>query len=58
MINTHTHTHTHIHTDLKVAILRAWENVKIESFIELVRSYKQRLLVILSVGGDRHPCYG
>ena len=43
--------------DLQAAVLRAWDNVKIESFVELVRSYKQRLLAIVSVGGDRHPSH-
>ena len=43
--------------DLKVVVLEAWENVNIESFLELVRSYKQRLIVIVSVGGDRHPSF-
>ena len=43
--------------DLKAAVMRAWDNVSMESFTELVRSYKQRLLAIVSVGGDRHPTY-
>ena len=43
--------------DLMAAVLRAWDNVKMESFLELVRSYKQRLMAILSVKGDRHPSY-
>ena len=43
--------------DLKDAVLRAWDNVSMDSFLELVRSYRQRLLAIVSVGGDRHPAY-
>ena len=60
---THRHSHPLTHhiiimsEDLMKAVLRAWDNVKIESFIELVRSYKQRLLAIVSVDGDRHPSF-
>ena len=43
--------------DLMAAVLRAWDNVSIDSFRELVRSYRQRLEAIHSVGGDRHPTY-
>ena len=39
--------------DLKVSVLEAWDNVCLDSFRELVRSYKHRLLVIVSVNG-RH----
>ena len=41
--------------DLKQAIIEAWDNVSIESFRELVRSYKHRLFAIQSVQGGRHP---
>ena len=43
--------------DLKNTVLKAWDNVSVESFIELVRSYRQRLITILSVKGDRHPSF-
>ena len=43
--------------DLMAAVLRVWDNVSIESFRELVRSYRHRLLAIKSVGGDRHPSF-
>ena len=43
--------------DLKAAVLKAWDNVSVDKFIEFVRSYKQSLLVILSRDGDRHPKY-
>ena len=41
--------------DLKVKVLEAWDAVPLESFRELVRSYRVRLLAIHSVDGDRHP---
>ena len=43
--------------DLKDAVLKAWDNVSVDSFIELVKSYRQRLIAILSVKGDRHPSF-
>ena len=43
--------------DLMDAVVRAWDNVSIDSFRELVRSYRQRLMAIHSRDGDRHPCY-
>ena len=42
--------------DLMDAVLRAWDNVSLDSFRELVRSYRQRLMAIHSRDGDRHPC--
>ena len=33
--------------DLKVFVLEAWNNVSLDSFKELVRSYKHRLLVTI-----------
>ena len=41
--------------DLKAKVLQAWDAVPIESFQELLRSYRFRLEAIHSVGGDRHP---
>ena len=38
-------------------IVLVWDNVSIDSFRELVRSYRQRLMAIHSRDGDRHPCY-
>lgn len=35
--------------DLKTAVLQAWDNISLDSFLELIRSYKHRLLSILSV---------
>ena len=40
---------------LKQKVLEAWEAVPLESFRELVRSYRLRLQAIHSVDGDRHP---
>ena len=40
---------------LKVRVLEAWDAVPMESFRELVRSYRVRLEAIHSVNGDRHP---
>ena len=40
---------------LKERVLQAWDDIPIESFRELVRSYRLRLRAILSVGGNRHP---
>ena len=41
--------------DLKTKVLEAWDAVPLESFRELVRSYRVRLQAIHSVDGDRHP---
>jgi len=41
--------------DLKAKVLEAWDAVPLESFRELIRSYRVRLLAIHSVDGDRHP---
>ena len=40
---------------LRVRVLAAWDAVPIESFRELIRSYRVRLEAIHSVHGDRHP---
>ena len=40
---------------LKVRVLAAWDAIPMESFRELVRSYRVRLQAIHSVDGDRHP---
>ena len=40
---------------LKAKVLEAWDAVPLESFRELVRSYRVRLQAIHSVDGDRHP---
>ena len=34
-----------------------WDNVCLDSFVELVRCYRQRVLAIVCVGGDRHSAY-
>ena len=41
--------------ELKVRVLEAWDAVPLESFRELIRSYRIRLQAIASVDGDRHP---
>ena len=41
--------------DLKQKVLEVWDAVSLESFRELVRSYRVRLEAIHSVHGDRHP---
>ena len=41
--------------DLKARVLAAWDAIPLESFRELVRSYRIRLETIHSVNGDRHP---
>ena len=41
--------------ELKVKVLAAWEAVPLDSFRELLRSYRVRLMAIHSVDGDRHP---
>ena len=43
--------------ELMETVLLAWDNVSIDGFRELIRSYKQRLISIVSVNGDRHPEY-
>ena len=40
---------------LKQKVLEAWDAVPLESFRELLRSYRYRLMAIHSVDGDRHP---
>ena len=40
---------------LKIKVLEAWDAIPLESFRELVRSYRVRLQAIHSVDGDRHP---
>ena len=40
---------------LKEKVLAAWDAIPLESFRELVRSYRLRLQAIHSVDGDRHP---
>ena len=39
---------------LKARVLKAWEDIPLESFRELVRSYRVRLEAIHSVDGNRH----
>ena len=41
--------------ELKEKVLWAWDQVTLESFRSLCRSYRIRLEAILSVNGDRHP---
>ena len=41
--------------DLKTKVLEAWDAIPLESFRELIRSYRIRLEAIHSVDGDRHP---
>ena len=41
--------------ELKAKVLQAWDAVPLESFRELVRSYRIRLEAVHSVNGDRHP---
>ena len=41
--------------DLKAKVLEAWDAVSLDSFRELLRSYRVRLEAIHSVNGDRHP---
>ena len=40
---------------LKAAVLQAWDDIPLESFRELVRSYRVRLEDIHSVDDNRHP---
>ena len=40
---------------LKEKVLETWDAVPLESFRELIRSYRFRLQAIHSVDGDRHP---
>ena len=40
---------------LKQRVLEAWDAVPLQSFRELMRSYRVRLVAIHSVRGDRHP---
>ena len=41
--------------DLKQKVLEAWDAVSLESFRQLLRSYRYRLQAIHSLDGDRHP---
>ena len=41
--------------ELKQRVLDAWDAVPLDSFRELLRSYRMRLTAIHSVNGDRHP---
>ena len=41
--------------DLKDRVIQAWNNIPLESFRELMRSYRIRLEAIHSVDGSRHP---
>ena len=41
--------------DLKAKVLLAWDAVPLDSFRELLRSYRIHLTAIHSVDGDRHP---
>ena len=43
--------------DLLDAVLISWDNVDMNSFRELVRSYRHHVMTICSVEGDRHPTY-
>ena len=40
---------------LKQRVLEAWDSISLESFRELIRGYRIRLLAIHSVQGGRHP---
>ena len=40
---------------LKQKVMESWDAIPLESFRELVRSYRVRLQSIYSVDGDRHP---
>ena len=40
---------------LKQKVLEAWDAIPMDSFRELLRSYRIRLVAIHSVDGDRHP---
>ena len=40
---------------LKQRVVEAWDAIPLESFRELVRSYRFRLMAIHSANGDRHP---
>ena len=41
--------------DLKARVLQAWDDIPLDSFRELIRSYRVRLEAIHSVDGNRHP---
>jgi hypothetical protein len=41
--------------ELKARVLQAWDDIPLESFRELMRSYRVRLEAIHSVDGNRHP---
>ena len=40
---------------LKGRVIEAWDSIPLESFRELIRSYRFRLMAIHSANGDRHP---
>jgi len=40
---------------LKRRVIEAWDSIPLESFRELMRSYRFRLMAIHSANGDRHP---
>ena len=40
---------------LKQRVVEAWDAIPLQSFRELLRSYRFRLMAIHSVDGDRHP---
>ena len=40
---------------LKQRVLEAWDAIPLESFHELCKSYRFRLMAIHSANGDRHP---
>ena len=41
--------------ELKERVVKAWDDIPLDSFRELIRSYRVRLQAIHSVDGDRHP---
>ena len=41
--------------DIKARVLQAWDDIPIESFRDLIRSYRVRLVGIYTRDGDRHP---
>ena len=40
---------------LRQRVVEAWDSIPLESFRELMRSYRFRLMAIHSANGDRHP---
>ena len=41
--------------DLKTRVLKAWDDIPLDSFKELIKSYRVRLVAIYSRDGGRHP---